>query len=69
MWFVGCIIGELICKESIMEGQEELDQIDKIFEMVGVPTSETWQSFETLPNAKSTTRTTRLAGFPKVPRQ
>jgi cell division cycle 2-like len=52
MWSIGCIFGELICKESIMAGQGELDQIDKIFEMVGVPTSETWPSFETLPNAK-----------------
>jgi cell division cycle 2-like protein len=44
-------MGELICKDSIMQGQGELDQIDKIFEMVGVPTEENWPLFKKLPNA------------------
>ncbi|CAB9502221.1 control protein 2 homolog 1 [Seminavis robusta] len=51
MWSIGCIFGELICKDSIMQGQGELDQIDKIFEMVGVPTEENWPLFKKLPNA------------------
>jgi cell division cycle 2-like len=51
MWSVGCIFGELICKEAVMQGQGELDQIDQIFALVGVPNEETWPSFEELPNA------------------
>lgn len=51
MWSVGCIFGELICQDAIMQGQGELDQIDKIFEMVGTPTETAWPDFEKLPSA------------------
>lgn len=37
---------------AIMKGQGEIDQIDQIFSMLGVPTGETWPSFDKLPNAK-----------------
>merc|ERR1711862_535180 len=40
MWSIGCIFGELICKEAILQGQGELDQIEKIIGMVGLPTVE-----------------------------
>ena len=51
MWAIGCIFGELICKEAILEGQGELDQVDKIFSFVGTPTKENWPTFEELPSA------------------
>eukprot|EP00980_Cylindrotheca_fusiformis_P010861 scaffold2462_cov127-Cylindrotheca_fusiformis.AAC.18 len=52
VWSLGCIFGELICVgEPIMQGQGELDQIDQIFQMIGVPTDETWPDFGKLPNA------------------
>ena len=51
MWSIGCIFGELICKDAIMQGQGEIDQIGKIFELLGVPTEENWPLFEKLPNA------------------
>jgi cell division cycle 2-like protein len=50
MWSIGCIFGELICQEAIMKGQGELDQIDKIFQMVGTPTEENWPDFKKLPS-------------------
>lgn len=50
MWSVGCIFGELIAKDAILQGQGELDQIDKIFRLVGVPTEATWPGFGALPN-------------------
>ena len=52
MWSIGCIFGELIRQEAMMQGQGELDQIDKIFEMVGPPSESNWPTFQTLPNAK-----------------
>ena len=52
MWSIGCIFGELICQEAILQGKGELDQIDKIFEMVGTPTEDNWPDFERLPNAR-----------------
>jgi cell division cycle 2-like protein len=51
LWSIGCIFGELICKDAILQGQGELDQIDKIFQLVGVPTEENWPLFKKLPNA------------------
>jgi cell division cycle 2-like protein len=51
LWSVGCIFGELICKDAILPGQGELDQIDRIFSLVGVPTAESWPGFSGLPNA------------------
>lgn len=51
VWSLGCIFGELICQEAIMQGQGELDQIDKIFDMVGAPTEANWSDFDKLPSA------------------
>ena len=34
-----------------MQGQGELDQIDKIFKLIGVPTDDNWPDFAKLPNA------------------
>jgi cell division cycle 2-like protein len=51
MWSVGCIFGELITKDAILPGQGELDQIDQIFSLVGVPNERNWPSFDKLPNA------------------
>ena len=36
---------------AILKGRGELDQIDAIFQLLGVPTELTWPSFSTLPNA------------------
>lgn len=51
MWSIGCIFGELITKDAILPGQGELDQIDQIFSLVGVPNERNWPSFTKLPNA------------------
>ena len=51
VWSVGCILGELITREAILQGQGELDQLDRIFALVGTPTPETWPGYESLPNA------------------
>jgi cell division cycle 2-like len=37
---------------ALLKGRGELDQIDAIFQLVGVPNATTWPLFETLPNAK-----------------
>jgi len=48
---IGCIMGELITKDAILQGEGELDQIDRIFKLVGVPTNENWPGFDKLPSA------------------
>ncbi|RFU81463.1 serine threonine kinase [Trichoderma arundinaceum] len=53
MWSVGCIFGELITREPLLQGANEVGQISKIFELCGVPSDDTWPSFRRLPNARS----------------
>ncbi|KAL8952012.1 MAG: hypothetical protein Q9222_002058, partial [Ikaeria aurantiellina] len=62
MWSVGCIFGELLTKEPLLRGKNEVDQLSKIFELCGIPTEETWPSFKRLPNARSL----RLPSNPKT---
>ncbi|KAL8684824.1 MAG: hypothetical protein Q9218_008120 [Villophora microphyllina] len=53
IWSVGCVFGELLLKEPLLQGKNEVDQLSKIFELCGIPTEETWPSFKRLPNARS----------------
>ncbi|WPH03050.1 Hypothetical protein R9X50_00592400 [Acrodontium crateriforme] len=53
LWSVGCIFGELLTKNPLLQGKNEVDQLSKIFELCGIPTEETWPDFKRLPNARS----------------
>ncbi|KAB8245462.1 kinase-like domain-containing protein [Aspergillus flavus] len=53
MWSIGCIFGELLTKEPLLQGKNEVDQVSKIFALTGPPTPQTWPGFRSLPNAKS----------------
>eukprot|EP00565_Helicotheca_tamesis_P004292 CAMPEP_0185738972 /NCGR_PEP_ID=MMETSP1171-20130828/34301_1 /TAXON_ID=374046 /ORGANISM="Helicotheca tamensis, Strain CCMP826" /LENGTH=131 /DNA_ID=CAMNT_0028410381 /DNA_START=1 /DNA_END=393 /DNA_ORIENTATION=- len=53
MWSVGCIFGELLTKEAMLQGRGELDQIDKVFKLLGSPSDDTWPGFSELPNART----------------
>ncbi|KAH2416745.1 hypothetical protein KXV44_000283 [Aspergillus fumigatus] len=53
MWSIGCIFGELLTKEPLLQGKNEVDQVSKIFALTGPPTQQTWPGFRSLPNAKS----------------
>ncbi|KAM3441082.1 hypothetical protein MY4824_001866 [Beauveria thailandica] len=53
MWSVGCVFGELIAREPLLQGTNEADQVTKIFELCGVPTEDSWPGFRKLPNARS----------------
>lgn len=53
MWSVGCIFGELLSKEPLLQGKNEVDELSKIFELCGIPTESSWPSFRRLPNARS----------------
>lgn len=53
MWSVGCIFGELLTREPLLQGRNEVDELTKIFELCGIPTDESWPGFRRLPNAKS----------------
>ena len=53
MWSVGCIFGELLSKEPLLQGKNEVDQLSQIFALCGIPSEQSWPSFRRLPNAKS----------------
>ncbi|KAI5863154.1 kinase-like protein [Durotheca rogersii] len=53
MWSVGCIFAELITREPLLQGKNEVDELSRIFELCGLPTEDTWPGFRRLPNARS----------------
>ncbi|XP_042487468.1 cyclin-dependent kinase G-2-like [Macadamia integrifolia] len=52
MWSLGCIMAELLAKEPLFPGKAEVDQIDKIFKMLGTPNETIWPGFSKLPGVK-----------------
>ncbi|XP_019180298.1 PREDICTED: cyclin-dependent kinase E-1 isoform X2 [Ipomoea nil] len=61
MWAVGCIFAELLTLKPLFQGQEvkgppnpfQLDQLDKIFKVLGHPTPEKWPMLVHLPHWQS----------------
>ena len=53
IWSLGCIFAELLTKEPLFQGKNEVDQLSSIFALLGTPTTATWPGFRTLPNAKA----------------
>lgn len=53
MWSIGCIFGELLTREPLLQGKNEVDELSKIFELCGIPTEESWPGFKRLPNGRS----------------
>ncbi|CEG35330.1 cmgc cdk cdk8 protein kinase [Plasmopara halstedii] len=57
LWAVGCIFVELINTRELFCGKEvegsnapfQKDQLDKIFRVLGMPTSQSWEGLENLP--------------------
>ena len=47
MWSVGCIFAELILKTPLFMGSNELDQLDKIFKILGNPNDDNWPEWKT----------------------
>ena len=47
MWSIGCIMAELYTGKSLFPGKSTINQIEKIIEVMGKPTSQdinSWQS-------------------------
>ncbi|MCD9559638.1 hypothetical protein HAX54_017769 [Datura stramonium] len=52
MWSLGCIMAEMLSKEPLFNGKTEVDQIDKIFRILGTPNETIWPGFSKLPGVK-----------------
>ncbi|OQV03319.1 Protein kinase domain-containing protein [Cladophialophora immunda] len=53
IWSLGCIFAELLTKEPLFQGHNELDQLSKMFSLLGTPTREAWPGFRSLPNTRA----------------
>ncbi|KDO31519.1 CMGC/CDK/CRK7 protein kinase [Saprolegnia parasitica CBS 223.65] len=51
IWSVGCIFAELLLGRAPMQGRNELEQLQCIYGLVGVPTKDNWPNYDKLPNA------------------
>lgn len=54
MWSIGCIFAEMITRKPLFPGDSEIDEIFKIFRVLGTANEESWPGVTTLPNYKST---------------
>ena len=53
VWSIGCIFAELLTREPVFQGKNEVGQLSEIFTLIGTPTTTTWPTFAALPNAKA----------------
>jgi len=55
MWSVGCIFAEMVMRgHPLFPGDSEIDQIFKIFRVLGTPSEECWPGVSQLPDYKPT---------------
>lgn len=55
MWSVGCIFAEMIMQGApLFPGDSEIDQIFKIFRILGTPSEDSWPGVSSLPDYKPT---------------
>ena len=53
VWGVGCIIAEMVTGNPLFAGDSEIDQLFRIFRVLGTPNEETWPGFTKLPGYQS----------------
>lgn len=52
IWSLGCIMAELLTKNTIFQGKSEIEQIDKIFSVLGSPNEKIWPGYKKLEGAQ-----------------
>mmetsp|Transcript_1925 Transcript_1925/g.3051 ORF Transcript_1925/g.3051 Transcript_1925/m.3051 type:complete len:294 (+) Transcript_1925:61-942(+) len=48
MWAVGCIMAEMVTKRPLFPGDSEIDELYKIFRMLGTPNEQSWPGVTSL---------------------
>ncbi|KAK4841956.1 hypothetical protein QYF36_013225 [Acer negundo] len=59
VWSVGCIFAEMVNQRPLFPGDSEIDELFKIFRVMGTPNEDTWPGVNSMPDFKS--------AFPKWP--
>lgn len=54
MWSVGAIFAEMCTRKPLFPGDSEIDEIFKIFRVLGTPSEEDWPGVTSLPDYKAT---------------
>jgi serine/threonine protein kinase len=54
IWAIGCIFAEMVTKRPLFAGDSELDQLYRIFRILGTPNEETWPGVTKLRDYKLT---------------
>ena len=49
LWSTGCILSELACRRPLFPGDSEIDQIFRIFRLLGTPEEAAWPGVTSLP--------------------
>lgn len=53
VWSVGCIFVEMVNQRPLFPGDSEIDELFKIFRILGTPNEEVWPGVSSLPDFKS----------------
>lgn len=53
VWACGCIFAEFLTKTALFAGHSELEQLDKIFKILGTPSERIWPGYSSLPRLKT----------------
>ncbi|XP_015264175.1 PREDICTED: cyclin-dependent kinase 6 [Gekko japonicus] len=57
LWSVGCIFAEMFRRKALFRGNSDVDQLGKIFDVIGLPEEEDWPNDVALPRNAFTSRT------------
>lgn len=54
MWSIGCIFAEMAMRQPLFPGDSEIDEIFRIFRLLGTPNEHVWAGVMSLPDFKTT---------------
>jgi serine/threonine protein kinase len=54
VWGAGCIIAEMTTGAALFGGDSEIDQLHRIFKVLGTPSEISWSGFQRMPNFRAT---------------
>lgn len=63
IWSLGCIMVEINTLMPLFMGDSEIDQLHKIFNIMGFPTNKDWKGVEELPNYPKDAENIKAKGF------
>lgn len=63
VWSLACIMFEIEALIPLFMGDSEIDQLYKIFSILGIPTNNEWDGVEALPNYSKATLTVKPKGL------